>query len=192
MLGIRFWQKFVKWTRGASRGGDWGDRPPNTYKGKFFHHDFLQFGKQHSRHKTIFRSLLCHSSVVKYTSSNWAWQTFRWTQEKFSHYLSKRENNGFISTENAMAIGLGDFIASCLLLFRNWLVAECSSVISSNRHIIEESGRTLLVRHFQLHICSEFWSISSFWQKSRTSLYMTQTTNRQILHSLSNRQGNLC
>jgi len=40
------------WHRGKSRG-DWGHRPPKTYESNFFHHDFVQFGKQHSRSKAI-------------------------------------------------------------------------------------------------------------------------------------------
>ena len=39
-----------------------------------YHHDFLQFGKQHSRYKDILSSVVwsqhcCDSSVVKHTSS---------------------------------------------------------------------------------------------------------------------------
>jgi len=26
-------------------GGDWRERPPETYESNFFHYDFLQFGK---------------------------------------------------------------------------------------------------------------------------------------------------
>jgi len=42
------------------QGGDWGDRPPppKTYKSKFFHHNFVQFGKQHSRYKAILTSIV--------------------------------------------------------------------------------------------------------------------------------------
>jgi len=42
--------------RGGSRGGDWGDRPSKTYESNFIHHDFLQFGKPHSRYKAILSS----------------------------------------------------------------------------------------------------------------------------------------
>jgi len=35
-----------------------------TYESNFIHHDFLQFGKQHSRYKAILSSIFCHSSVV--------------------------------------------------------------------------------------------------------------------------------
>jgi len=35
---------------GADPGGeDWGDRPPETCKSNFIHHNFVQFVKQHSR-----------------------------------------------------------------------------------------------------------------------------------------------
>jgi len=44
--------------RGGSKGGDWGDRPPKTYESNFFHHDFVQFGKQHSRYKAILPSIV--------------------------------------------------------------------------------------------------------------------------------------
>jgi len=46
------------------------DRPPKTYESNFIHHDFEQFGKQHSRYKAILPlELFHHSNVVKYTSS---------------------------------------------------------------------------------------------------------------------------
>jgi len=32
--------------------------PLKTYGNKFIHHDFVQFGKQHSRHKGILLSVL--------------------------------------------------------------------------------------------------------------------------------------
>jgi len=34
-------------------GGDWGNRIAKTYESSFIRDDFLQFGKQHSRHKAI-------------------------------------------------------------------------------------------------------------------------------------------
>jgi len=45
--------------RGRIQGGrDWGDRPPlKPTKVTFFHHDFVQFGKQHSRCKAILSSV---------------------------------------------------------------------------------------------------------------------------------------
>jgi len=43
--------------------------PPKTYEINFIHHDFLQFGKEHSRYKAILRPLFCYSSVVRYISS---------------------------------------------------------------------------------------------------------------------------
>jgi len=39
-------------------GGDCDDRPPKTYECNFFHHDFVQFGKQHSRHEYIVPSIV--------------------------------------------------------------------------------------------------------------------------------------
>jgi len=36
-----------------NQGIDWGDLPPKTCESNFFHHDFEQFGKQHSRFKAI-------------------------------------------------------------------------------------------------------------------------------------------
>jgi len=46
-------------TRGRSSGGDWGDRPPpKTYESNFIHHDFVQFGKQHSQYKAILPSIV--------------------------------------------------------------------------------------------------------------------------------------
>ena len=46
-----------KWTYLPWRG-DWGDRPPKTYESKSFHHDFVQFGKQHSRYQAILPSIV--------------------------------------------------------------------------------------------------------------------------------------
>ena len=47
-----------------------GDRShPKTYESIFFHPNFVQFGKQHSRYKAISHPLFCLRSVVKYTSS---------------------------------------------------------------------------------------------------------------------------
>jgi len=42
---------------------------PKTCKSYFIHHDFVQFGKQHSRYKAILYQLFGHSIVVKYASS---------------------------------------------------------------------------------------------------------------------------
>ena len=42
-------------TRGGSRGGNC---QPKTDKSNFFHHNFVKFGKQHSRNKAIFSSIL--------------------------------------------------------------------------------------------------------------------------------------
>ena len=32
--------------------------PPKTYESNFIHHDFVQFGKQHSRYKAILSSIV--------------------------------------------------------------------------------------------------------------------------------------
>jgi len=42
----------------VKEGGDWGDGPPKTYESNFFRHDFVQFGKQHSRCKAILLSVV--------------------------------------------------------------------------------------------------------------------------------------
>jgi len=65
--GKKIYQTLLK-IRGYP-GGRLGDRPPKTSENNFIHHDFLQFGKQHSRYKAILSSIVFHSSVVKYTSS---------------------------------------------------------------------------------------------------------------------------
>jgi len=41
---------------GGSRGSIGAIDPPKTYKTSFFHHDFVQFGKQHARYKAILSS----------------------------------------------------------------------------------------------------------------------------------------
>jgi len=38
--------------------------PPGTYKSNSFHHDFVQFRKQHSRYATYCSPLFYHSSIV--------------------------------------------------------------------------------------------------------------------------------
>jgi len=50
---------------GVDPGGDWDDRPPKTIERNYIHHDFVQFGKQHSRHKAILSSIVLSRSVVK-------------------------------------------------------------------------------------------------------------------------------
>jgi len=35
-----------------------GDRPPKTYESNLIHHDFVEFGKQHSRYKAILSSIV--------------------------------------------------------------------------------------------------------------------------------------
>ena len=46
--------------QGGSRGRGRLGRPllPKTYENNFFHHDFVQFGKQHSRYKSILTSIV--------------------------------------------------------------------------------------------------------------------------------------
>jgi len=39
-------------------GGDWDKRNAKTYESSFIRDDFLQFGKQHSRHKAISPSII--------------------------------------------------------------------------------------------------------------------------------------
>jgi len=43
--------------------------PSKSYESNFIHHDFVQFGKQHSQFKAILPPLFSHSNVVMYTSS---------------------------------------------------------------------------------------------------------------------------
>jgi len=54
-----------------SEGGAIGAiSPPKTYGSYFVHHDFVQFGKQHSRYKTILPSIdLSQQCYVQFTSS---------------------------------------------------------------------------------------------------------------------------
>jgi len=44
---------------------------PGTYESNFIHHDFAQFGKQHSPYtvRTFYRPLFRHNSAAAYTSS---------------------------------------------------------------------------------------------------------------------------
>jgi len=44
--------------------------PPKTYESKFVHHDFVQFGKQHSEFKAILSSIVLSQQCcdVGYTS----------------------------------------------------------------------------------------------------------------------------
>ena len=41
-----------------TEGGDWGHRPLKTGESNLIHHDFVQFGKQHSRYKAIVSSIV--------------------------------------------------------------------------------------------------------------------------------------
>jgi len=63
--------------RGGSRGAI---SPPETYETNFIHHDFVQFGKQHSRCKNILPSIVltqqsCEIHVISLTVENpqWDW-----------------------------------------------------------------------------------------------------------------------
>jgi len=51
--------------QGRIQGGDWDDRAPKTIESDYIHHDFVQFGKQHSRYKAILSSTVLSRSVVK-------------------------------------------------------------------------------------------------------------------------------
>ena len=42
-------------------GGRGERRLPKTYESNVIHHDFVQFGKQHARHKAILSSIVRHS-----------------------------------------------------------------------------------------------------------------------------------
>jgi len=60
----------IRKSQGGSRGG--GDRPPKAYESNFIHHDFVQFGKQHSRCKIILGSIVlsqrsCEVHVISLT-----------------------------------------------------------------------------------------------------------------------------
>jgi len=57
---MQLWQQSLNTGRHEKSGADpeGGDRPPKTYKSNFFYHDFLQFGKQHSRYKAILSSIV--------------------------------------------------------------------------------------------------------------------------------------
>jgi len=64
--------------RGGSKGG--GDLPPKTYESNSIHHDFVQFGKQHSRYKAILPSIVlsqkcCEVYFISLTpvNSQWYW-----------------------------------------------------------------------------------------------------------------------
>ena len=50
----------------SDRGGSRVIAPTETYEGNVIHHDFLQFGKQHSRHEVIL------SSIVFVTTALWS------------------------------------------------------------------------------------------------------------------------
>jgi len=49
-------EKLLTYQPGADPGG--AIDPPKTYKSNFFHHNFVQFGNQHSRYKAILSSIV--------------------------------------------------------------------------------------------------------------------------------------
>jgi len=56
----------------------WGDRPTKTYTSDFIHHDFVQFGKQGWRYRTILSSSVlsqqcCEVSFIFTTVANSSW-----------------------------------------------------------------------------------------------------------------------
>jgi len=68
----RFMNVHLHCIRGRIQGGAIGAiaiAPPKTYESNFIHHNFEQFGKQHSRYQAILPSVFCHSSVVKHAAS---------------------------------------------------------------------------------------------------------------------------
>jgi len=48
----------MRYKQGRIQGGNWGDRPTETYESNVFHHDFVQFGKQHWRCEVILPSIV--------------------------------------------------------------------------------------------------------------------------------------
>jgi len=52
---------------GAHSGGSIGAVVPHTtYESSFIRHNFIQFGKQHSRYKAILPYIVLYNSVVTY------------------------------------------------------------------------------------------------------------------------------
>jgi len=45
-------------SRGIRADPEGGDLPPKTYDSNLIHHDFEQFGKQHSRYEAILSSIV--------------------------------------------------------------------------------------------------------------------------------------
>jgi len=62
----REWPLYPPWLRLWAHPGGWlgWSTHPKTYESNFIRHDFVQFGKQHSRFKAIFPLFFCHSTVV--------------------------------------------------------------------------------------------------------------------------------
>jgi len=69
---------YMSWIRGGSRGRLVRSSPHKTYQSNFFHHDFEQFRKQHSRFKAILSSTVllqqwCEVHCVSLTVVNSQW-----------------------------------------------------------------------------------------------------------------------
>jgi len=108
-----FYQRSV-WARGGSRGvGDWGDHPPKNYESNFIHHNFVQFGKQHSRYKAILSSIFlskqcCEAYFIPLTvvktlwnlATKYYWNRPRnltgWTRPWFESYRRNSVNLGLL------------------------------------------------------------------------------------------------
>ena len=61
MIGIivgALLKEFCSSRSGADPRGEGGDCPPKTYGSNFIYHNFVQFGKQHSRHTAILSSIV--------------------------------------------------------------------------------------------------------------------------------------
>jgi len=61
------------------QGSDWGDRPPKIYESNFIHHNFVQFGEEHSRYKSILSSIVlsqqcCEVYFISPTVSKPLWE----------------------------------------------------------------------------------------------------------------------
>ena len=65
----------VSFKSGVDPGGRLGRSPPKTYESNCFHHNFVQFGKQHSRFKAILSSIVlpqhcCEIHFISFTVVN--------------------------------------------------------------------------------------------------------------------------
>jgi len=96
--------------RGVSRGLIGAIAHPKTYESNFIHHNFVQFGKQHSRYKAILCSLLfCHNSFVKYTPSLYVLcNVFTPTRKTldFKHAPQKREKHKYTKEDEDIYIAV--------------------------------------------------------------------------------------